>query len=181
MIDLFFKISYYTFVTLIVCLGILLLLSSFPKTNIGVKIVQSGSMEPAIKTGSIVVIHQKTNYQVGDIITFFFNYRDTVPTTHRITEVSTEDGEVRYQTKGDANESQDPQLIEKEVVIGKVLFSVPYVGYILDFAKKPLGFTLIIGLPAAFVIFDEILKINAEVRKTRQEEMAENPTEEPHV
>ena len=181
MIDLFFKISYYTFVTLIVCLGILLLLSSFPNTNIGVKIVQSGSMEPAIKTGSIVVIHQTREYEVGNIITFFFSPRDTIPTTHRITKVTSADGEVRYQTKGDANQSQDPQLIEKEAVIGKVLFSVPYVGYILDFAKKPLGFALIIGLPAAFVIFDEILKINAEVRKTRRKEVAENPTEEPHV
>lgn len=170
MIDQFFKISYYTFVALIVGLGILLLLSSFPNTNIGVKIVQSGSMEPAISTGSIVVIHQNRDYEVGDIITFFFNPRDTIPTTHRITKVTSADGEVRYQTKGDANDNQDPRLIEKEAVVGKVMFSIPYVGYILDFAKKPLGFALIIGLPAAFVIFDEIMKIYSEVRRTKREE-----------
>ncbi len=34
-------------------------------------IVSSGSMEPAIKTGSVVVVSPKSSYQVGDVVTFY--------------------------------------------------------------------------------------------------------------
>src|SRR3989338_8215020 len=54
------------------------------KGNIEIKIVKSGSMEPAIKTGSIVVIKPASLYGVGDVITFGEDSRTTYPTTHRI-------------------------------------------------------------------------------------------------
>lgn len=170
MLDTLFKIAYFIFVASIMALGLLLLVSAVPIAQIGVKIVQSGSMEPAIKTGSIVVIKTAPAYEVGDVITFFFNSADKTPTTHRIVKVSEDDGEGRYLTKGDANENVDPREIEEDTVVGKVLFSIPVVGYILDFAKKPIGFALIIGVPAALIIFDEAGKIYGEIRKTVKEE-----------
>ncbi len=84
--------------------------------------------------------------------------------------VDSEDGEAVYTTKGDANENVDPRGIEEEMVVGKVLFSVPFIGYILDFAREPLGFALIIGLPALFIIVDESMKIYHEIRRTLKEE-----------
>lgn len=170
MVDTLFKYAYYLFVAGIVGLGLLLILSAIPTANLTVKIVESGSMEPSIKTGSIVIIREYARYQEGDIITFFFDDGDETPTTHRIVSVDSEDGETVYTTKGDANENVDPGGIEEEMVVGKVLFSVPFIGYILDFAHEPLGFALIIGLPALFIIVDEVMKIYHEIRRTLKEE-----------
>jgi len=61
------------------------------------------------------------------------------------------------------------RTVSKSEIIGKVLFSVPYLGYAVDFAKKPLGFALIILVPAAIIIGDEIKKIFGEVKKKKIE------------
>jgi signal peptidase I len=181
MTDGFLKIAYYIFVAAIAALGLLLLLSAMPNASVSVKIVQSGSMEPNIKTGSIVIIHSQSSYKVGDVITFFFNSHDETPTTHRVVKMGEDDGEARFTTKGDANENVDPGEIEEDAVMGKVLLSIPFVGYILDFAKKPIGFALIIGLPAAFIIFDEGTKIYTEVRRTVKEEKEKKEGELPKI
>lgn len=181
MLNTLFKIAYYSFVASIVALGLLLLVSAVPVAHVEVKIVQSGSMEPAIHTGSIVVIRQQESYEVGDVITFFYSVRDLTPTTHRIIDIYEGDGEKRYVTKGDANENNDPNTIEEEAVVGKVLFSLRAVGYILDFAKKPLGFALIIGLPALYIVFDEGSKIVAEVRRIKKEEDEKKKDTDTHV
>src|SRR3989344_6049932 len=124
------------------------------KGNIEIKIVKSGSMEPAIKTGSIVVIKPASLYGVGDVITFGEDSRTTYPTTHRIVSKSEANGEILYQVKGDINEEPDPISVRESDVIGKVIFTVPNAGYLLDFARQPVGF-----------ILNEILDIGKEIRK----------------
>ena len=163
-----FKIGYGIFVAAIVLLGSLLLVSIIPVPgNIEVKIVQSGSMEPAIKTGALVVIKPSDEYRVDDVIMFGEDTKTKVPTTHRIVADEVRSGVFYYTTKGDANEDPDPQQVKQSEVIGKVLFSIPYLGYVLDFAKKPLGFALLIGVPATLVVFDEVANILRETRKLK--------------
>lgn len=159
----------------LVAVGGIFLASLIPMPgNIEIKIVKSGSMEPAIKTGSLVLIKPQTTaygaqYRVGDIITFGPDTAKEIPTTHRVEEVIKEpSGEFVYRTKGDANEEADPNLVEESEVIGKVAFFAPYAGYILDFAKKPLGFALLIGIPAASIILDELIVIGREFAKMRR-------------
>ncbi len=131
-------------------------------------IVQSGSMAPAIKMGSIVVVKPAEDYKIGDVITFGPCTKTKAPTTHRIYDIKVVEGKPYYITKGDANNAPDQREISKREVIGKVLFSVPYLGFAVDFAKKPLGFALIIIIPATIIIFDEIKKIFGEIKKIRQ-------------
>src|SRR3989344_6544376 len=151
-----FKIGYGIFVAAVVLLGRLLVTSLIPiPGNIDIKIVQSGSMEPSIKTGGLVIIKPFSEYHIGDVIMFGEDTKTKVPTTHRIVADEVRSGVFYYTTKGDANEDPDPQQVAQTEVIGKVLFSIPYLGYVLDFAKKPLGFALLIGIPAAIVVFDE--------------------------
>lgn len=142
--------------------------------KIEVKIVQSGSMEPAIPTGSVVVIAPSSAYAVGDVITFGKDSARDVPTTHRIAEVT----DTGFITKGDANEERDVNPVPAGDVIGKVYLHVPYAGFVLDFARKPLGFALLIGLPALLIIFDELFTIIGEVGKLRRrKEKKQQPTE----
>lgn len=166
-----FKIIYYVVIGFIVLVALLLIVSTFPITgNYKIMTVISGSMEPAIKMGSVVVVKPASDYKIGDIITFGPATKTKAPTTHRIYDIKVADGNPVYITKGDANNSPDTKEIQKKDVIGKVLFDVPYVGYAVDFAKKPIGFSLIIIVPAALIIGDEIKKIIYEVKKKKTTE-----------
>lgn len=136
--------------------------------NIEIKIVKSGSMEPTILTGSIVVIKPQDVYQIGDVVTFGADTKAEIPTTHRIIAMRTDASTTWFSTKGDANEEADPQMIRADQIIGKVLAVIPYAGYMLDFARQPIGFTFMIGIPAGLLILDELINIYKELRRSRR-------------
>lgn len=162
-----FKILYYIVITFIVATGLLLIVSVLPITgNFKVMTVISGSMDPAIKIGSVVIVKPVSDYKIGDVITFGPYSKTKAPITHRIYDIRVEDSQPIYITKGDVNNAPDSRQIKKSDILGKVLFDVPYVGYAVDFAKKPMGFALIIIVPSAVIIGDEIKKIWKEIKKT---------------
>jgi len=164
-----FKIIYYIFLAFILLVAVLLIVSIFPITgNYKVMTVISGSMEPAIKTGSVVIVKPVDEYKIGDVITFGPYSKTKAPTTHRIFDVKVENGQPVYITKGDANNAPDQRQVAKREIIGKVLLDVPYVGYAVAAAKTPAGFTAIIIIPAAVIIYDEVRKIWEEVKKMRK-------------
>ena len=163
------KWLYYIFITFIGAIALLLIFSIFPITgNYKIMVVQSGSMEPAIKMGSIVAVKPSENYNIGDVITFGPYTKTKAPTTHRIYDIKVIEGKPIYITKGDANNAPDAREVRQREVIGKVLFNLPYLGYAVDVAKKPIGFMLIIVIPAGVIIGDEVRKIWKEVRKLRK-------------
>ena len=160
------KIGYGFLIAFMVLVGGLLIFSMVPiEGNFQIKIVLSGSMEPAIKTGSVVIIKPVDRYGIGDVVIFGKDNRDNIPTTHRIVEMHIISGETRFITKGDANDDLDGREITERDIIGKVLFDVPYVGFILDIARKPLGFAVLIGIPALVIMSDEVVKIYREAKK----------------
>lgn len=133
-----------------------------------IKIVQSGSMEPAIATGGVVVIQPTREYVVGDVVTFGEDTAVQVPTTHRIVGERRDGNTTYFTTKGDANEEADTNEVAGSEIIGRVLFSVPYLGYVIDFSKKPIGFLLLIVIPAVLIILYECVGIYEEIRKHLQ-------------
>lgn len=93
-------------------------------------IVQSGSMEPVIHTGSLTYINTKdTDITTGDIITYKIDENKLV--THRVDSLSADGG---YITKGDANDTVDLNTVYQEQIIGTYKFSIDKAGYIM--AKK---------------------------------------------
>jgi signal peptidase len=164
-----FKVVYYLFFVIIAAIAVLLIVSVLPITgNIKFMIVQSGSMEPQIKTGSIVMVKPASEYKVGDIITFGTYSKTKAPTTHRIYEIKNENGVLTYITKGDANNAADANQIKKSEIIGKVMFDAPYLGYVIAFTRKPAGFVLILLIPAVIIISDEIKKIIGEIKRIKK-------------
>jgi signal peptidase len=131
--------------------------------------VISGSMEPSIKIVSVVVVKPKADYKIGDVITFGVNTKTTKPITHRIFDIKVVGGQPVYITKGDANNAVDSKETQEKDIMGKVLFSVPFAGYVVDFARKPIGFALIIIIPAMIIISEEIIKIYKEISKNKKE------------
>ncbi len=163
-----FKIIYYVFLGFIAIIAVLLIISVLPITgNIKFMTVQSGSMTPEIKMGSIVIVRPIDDYKIGDIITFqTTGSKESV--THRIYDIKVVGGQPKYITKGDANNAPDQREVSKREIIGKVLIDIPYLGYVVSFAQKPLGFALIIIIPACLIIFDEARKIYGEIKKRKK-------------
>lgn len=126
-----------------------------------VLIVRSGSMEPTVPVGSLVVAEKQTSYGVGDIVTF---KQEESFVTHRIT--AAYDG--KFWTKGDANTSPDGSPVPYSAVVGKLRWTLPYAGYIVTFAKTPLGFSLLIVFPALLIVIQEILAIGRELEKEQK-------------
>jgi signal peptidase I len=91
--------------------------------------VLSGSMEPALGVGGLVVVRpvEAPQVEIGDVISFKLPGIDT-PICHRVIDIQPTDGALLFQTKGDANEEPDVNLVPAEAVTGKEVFYLPYVG-----------------------------------------------------
>jgi len=161
------KVLYYAFIILIVFVALLLISSQFPMMKHQVMAVRSGSMEPAIKTGSVVLVTPVKKYKIGDVITYKGRGPKEESITHRIENTEVIEGEMLYITKGDANNAPDSRKITEDEIIGRTIFWVPYVGYVVNFAKKPVGLLIIILIPAVMIIVDEGRKIVKEIKKLR--------------
>lgn len=125
---------------------------------------KSNSMSPAINTGSIIIVRKRTQYSIGDIISYYslINNKEEI-ITHRINSLG---GNV-YITKGDANQAIDREIVLPRLVIGKVIFIIPYLGYIISFAKSGIGLSLSIFFPALIISASELIKIISEVNKLK--------------
>lgn len=168
-----FKILYVIFYVAIVAIIALLLFALFPiKGNYQIKIVQSGSMEPNIRIGSIVIVKPSASYAIGDVVTFGKDTKKDIPTTHRIVSSRAVEGVLLFTTKGDANKSPDATEIRQNDISGKVLFDIPFLGYVIDLARKPLGFVVFVIIPAMIIIYDEGVKIFRELKKMKKTQSA---------
>lgn len=148
---------------------ILLAVSVFPITgNYKIYVVQSGSMEPAIRTGSVVVVLPEKDYKEGDIITFKSKNSNLESVTHRIVKAEGGGAEKVFTTKGDANNANDADKVPSEKVIGKMLFTAPYFGYAVAAAKTKYGFLALIIIPSLLIVCDEVKKILEELKKKKE-------------
>lgn len=157
-------------VNVIVALAVLLVVFMFfaPRLGINMHPVLSGSMEPALKVGGVVVTKLITLEEVkrGDVISYKIGEQRI---THRVVEVGQEGGKIHFQTKGDANEEPDPYaVIPKGKKVPKVVFFVPYFGFLAGFMKNKLNFFLLVGIPAALLTALYVADIWREARKTRR-------------
>ncbi len=127
--------------------------------------VYTGSMEPAIPVGSVVVIKPVSpeTLTVGDVICFKIGSERSTTVTHRIINITGQG----FITKGDANEDPDQWVVKKEDVVGKVIAIIPYLGYLGRFVRTPIGFTLLIIVPAILLIIIEMRNIIKEVKKQK--------------
>jgi len=129
--------------TLVVGGVIILMILLVGVKGLGLQIftVLSGSMEPTYHTGSVIYVKtvDVDALQAGDPITYYLD-NDTI-VTHRIVEIVTENETQKrlFRTKGDANNLEDGRLLESSEVIGKPIFSIPYLGFLVNYIQTPPG------------------------------------------
>ena len=109
----------------------LILFAIFALTRrFSVNAVLSGSMEPALKTGGIVISDtKKRKPDTGDIITYQLG---DMSITHRVIGKRN----CRYITKGDANDRKDPVMVKPEQITGTVVADIPFLGYVAVFLRQ---------------------------------------------
>lgn len=125
-------------------------------------VVLSGSMEPAMSPGDVIVVEEvpPSSISAGDVVTFATE-SEARPTTHRVIEVVQTEQGLAFRTKGDANEDPDPALVTAGQVRGVVptvgghLFVIPLVGYIIQFAGTTTGILTLLVAPLALLVLSE--------------------------
>lgn len=126
--------------------------------------VMSGSMEPTIHVGSLVVLGPvySSDLKVGDVITFDPPGYGSELVTHRIISITQgPDGPV-FQTKGDANGAPDAWQIQEGGRGYRVLFSIPYLGWITGAMLGKLVMLVVLTLVGAGYLLTRIWRTDEE-------------------
>jgi signal peptidase len=147
------KIAWYTVFSLVVMLMVVaVFIYIAPHIGWYVSAVVSGSMEPALETGSLVVTRpvDPEEIKVGDIITFNPVSLGERMMTHRVIDIR-KNSPVVFQTQGDNCGMPDPFSVPAENLVGKICFHIPYGGNFTEFLKTPAGFISSVIVPGILV------------------------------
>lgn len=139
-------------------------------------VVVSGSMEPAIAVGDAVVVAEVDggDVRVGDVITFVTADR-SAPTTHRVVEIQQTAAGPEFVTQGDNNEDPDASTVTPDRLVGRVLLTIPFIGYVVEFVGTTAGFALLVAMPIALLVVTELWSLYR--RRAGDEESASSDGE----
>ncbi|MBQ7547930.1 MAG: signal peptidase I [Clostridia bacterium] len=133
--------------------------------------VATGSMEPTIQTGSLIIVRETgaENIQVGDVITFYSS--DPLiagkPNTHRVVAVRQENGQPVFTTRGDAAQQDDPYPVYPAQLIGVFCRSFS-VGNLVQILHSPYFFFFVLVVPLIAVIFAEVVRVKKTAEEKRE-------------
>lgn len=122
-------------------------------------VVRSGSMEPEIHTASVAIVNENVNFydiRVGDVVAFKLQTGELV--THRVIEISKIDGITHFLTKGDNNDAADGYTTNIQNYYGKTIYSIPNLGYVMDWVMSLQGRIVMIGAGLALILIYMMLE-----------------------
>ncbi len=149
-----------------VCVILVALLSAFVLVMLvsGAKgfAVTSDSMLPRLRRGDVVFVRKVPFDQlgVGDVISVRFPESDGV-FTHRIVKIDEANSQIY--TRGDHNLSSDPMPTDASHIIGKLWFSVPYVGFLSLSVQGTFVIAILLGVAIVLIL----VRILLSIRKTK--------------
>lgn len=112
---------------LLVAMALVIMLISC-QFRYGLLVVGSESMTGAINKGDAIIYEAYTDQIVTEgQVAVFKNGKTTY--IHRVVDITHTDGELRYYTKGDANESMDAGYVTEANMVGVVKHTVKYIGF----------------------------------------------------
>ncbi|MBQ4428051.1 MAG: signal peptidase I [Oscillospiraceae bacterium] len=136
--------------------------------------VISGSMEPELPVGSMIVVKrvEPEEVKVGDIITFF----STDPTlrggvnTHRVVDIDNSGIDILFMTKGDANQFMDEYGAVGSNLIGVVIYDSKLIGTAVRLASNPLIFFPLFVIPLGLILISNVVSTVKTAKKLAEEE-----------
>jgi len=151
-------------------------------------IVLSESMVPVMLIGDAIIITRVApeDIKIGDIIAFDLDKNGKTIVSHRVIDTknngkSEQSATIYFQTKGDNVQHKDPFIIDSKKVIGKVVFKIPYIGYLTKFSRKPVLFLIFTIIPSILIIVDELrtmTKSSVKIRRIERDEKKRKRKEE---
>jgi signal peptidase len=131
---------------------------------LGIKtyVIISGSMKPNLDIGDIVIVKKASEEELneGDIIAF---RQGQNVITHRISEIIVENGEKVYKTKGDSNNTEDSGTIKYELIEGKMINKIDFLGNISLFLQNKIVIIIIL------IVFYIYLSYSGAIKKRKRE------------
>lgn len=123
--------------------------------------VQTGSMHPALPIGTMVVVEPVKFEELaeGDVVTYHISTGGVV--THRI--IGIDKQQRLLETKGDNNNTADGSPVSFDSVIGRVAYSVPYVGHAALLVRTTFGKIMVVVVLVAVVGFSLIIRYSARI------------------
>lgn len=115
--------------------------------------VKSGSMGELLPVGSVCFVSTYSDYEdvkPGDVISF--RVSNNMRVTHRAERI-TDKGII---TKGDENNSEDPEPVTKDNYIGKTVFAIPHFGAVLGYFRTT-GGMIVLGVTVLLLIVSGII------------------------
>ena len=134
-------------------------------------VVLSGSMEPVYHVGSLIYVKDvdHRDLEVGDDITYMLNEKTVV--THRIIEVLVDEEDpntIRYFTQGVANDVPDGMSVHYKNILGKPVFSIPYLGYVSNYIQKPPGTYVAMAAGAILILLTFLPDLFEDDKKSKE-------------
>jgi signal peptidase I len=122
--------------------------------------VLSGSMEPTISTGDVILVRKISPLEarIGDVVTFRSPEQPTKIVSHRVRSMQVADGLVRFVTRGDANTGAERWQVPANGQIGRVAVHVPKLGYVTNRAGSRFGKLIFLVIPALVLLVSEVLR-----------------------
>lgn len=123
--------------------------------------VMSGSMDPALRVGDIVINSKVSpaDVRVGDIVTFSDPEGTGKLITHRVRRVRIADGTAHMVTKGDKTNAVERWDVPASGSFGRVEFRVPLLGFLVFWLHGPLARLGLIVIPALLLAGFELWRI----------------------
>ena len=147
--------------------------------------VMTGSMEPEIRSDSLLVVKKTPPEDIapGDVISFFSPdpMLEGAVNTHRVVRVEKENGRTQFITKGDANVIEDTYPTDASALVGRVVFKSYGLGKVVSLLSNPLVFGSIILLPLLIILLMNLyraVRIAADMAKKEEEEAVRKALEE---
>ena len=136
-------------------------------------IVLSGSMDPEIQAGDLIICRQAdaADVKTGDIISFFDPQGNgTAVVSHRVTAIEQDGaGQPVFTTKGDANNVADSVPVTADKVIGVYWFRIPGLGNVAMFMQSTQGLVVCVVVPVALLLAYDIIRRRAYDKASQQE------------
>jgi signal peptidase I len=124
-------------------------------------VVLSGSMTPVLRTGDVSVVRSiaPLDARPGDIVTFRDPDNGARLITHRVRAMHVQGDAVVFRTRGDANNVSEHWRVPASGEIGRVIYSIPKLGWVLAYARTNGLFVLMLGGALALLLVLELTSI----------------------
>jgi len=115
-------------------------------------VIMTGSMEPTLNPGDVVILKKAGAVSVGDVVSY--HYKGMV-ITHRVVNITPQGNLI---TKGDANDAPDPYPVSPSSLVGKVWARIPMIGWLVILANWNGLVRMLVALIAGAVLVAVIIR-----------------------